>query len=82
MYPRNFGCNKIVRTYVRPPLHVSWGEILHFKHPELLTVNPMATWTFRERGREKKKPQQQNRVLLSSILMSKLMSKLTWETEK
>ena len=22
------------RTYLRPPIHVIWGEILHFKHPE------------------------------------------------
>ena len=33
MYPRNFGSYKIVRTYVRLPLHVTGGESLHFKHP-------------------------------------------------
>ena len=35
MHSMNFGTEKIVRTsgrpYVRPPLHVSRGEILHFK---------------------------------------------------
>ena len=30
MHPKNFGSDKIGRTYV-PPLHVSLGEILHFK---------------------------------------------------
>ena len=34
MHPRNLGSDKIVRIYVRPPLHVSWGEILHFKQRE------------------------------------------------
>ena len=33
MHSRNFGFDKIVLTYVRPPLHVSRGETLHFKHP-------------------------------------------------
>ena len=37
MQPRHFGSDKIVRPsvrpYVRPPLHVRWNEILHFKHP-------------------------------------------------
>ena len=33
MQPRHFGSDKIVRPYVRPPLDVRWGEILHFKHP-------------------------------------------------
>ena len=33
MYPRNFVSYKIVRTYVRLPLHVTGGESLHFKHP-------------------------------------------------
>ena len=33
MHSRNFGSDKIVLTYVRPPLHVSRGETLHFKHP-------------------------------------------------
>ena len=27
----NLGSDKIVRIYIRPPLRVSWGEILHFK---------------------------------------------------
>ena len=33
MRSTNFSFDKIVRTYVRPPLHVSRGETLHFKHP-------------------------------------------------
>ena len=33
MRSRNFSFDKIVRTYVHPPLHVSRGETLHFKHP-------------------------------------------------
>ena len=48
MYSRNFGSEKIVCTFVRPPVHVSRGEILHFKHPHVSAVNRMATRTFRE----------------------------------
>ena len=52
--PRNFGSDKIsVITYVSPPLHVSRGEILHFKHPCVLAVNCMATRTFREKKQSK-----------------------------
>ena len=36
-HPRNFGSEKIVRTYVRP-VHVSRGEILHFKPPRLFEI--------------------------------------------
>ena len=41
MHPINFGSKKIVRTrqYVRIPLHVSQGGILHFKHPPVSEVN-------------------------------------------
>ena len=35
--PKNFGSDKIVRTYMRPLLHVSWGKILHFKYPARLS---------------------------------------------
>ena len=28
-----FGSDKIVRTYIRPPLLVSWSETLHFNYP-------------------------------------------------
>ena len=43
--------NKIsVIPYVRPPLHESRGEILHFKHPCLLAVNRIASRTFREKN--------------------------------
>ena len=45
MHPINFGSEKIVRTspYIRPPVHVSRGEILHYKHPGI------ATWTSRDK---------------------------------
>ena len=33
-YVYNNGSNKMDRMYLRPPIHVIWGEILHFKHPE------------------------------------------------
>ena len=41
MHPRNLGSDKIVRKYVRPPLYVSLGEVVHFKHPCILVVNHM-----------------------------------------
>ena len=59
MHPRNFGSDKIVHMYVCPPLHVSWGDILHFKHSARLAVNHMATRAF---GEEK----QQGQVFLST----------------
>ena len=43
MHPRNFGSEKIVR----PPLHVSRGEILHFKYPPVSKVDRTVTRTFR-----------------------------------
>ena len=48
-HPRNFGSEKIVRTgqYVRPPLDVSRGEILHFKYQRVWVVNRIATRTLR-----------------------------------
>ena len=53
--PRNFGCEKIyVLLHVYPPLHVSRGEILHFKYPRVLAVNRVATRTFREKERTPK----------------------------
>ena len=37
MHPKNFGSENW--SSVRcPPLHVSWGEILHFKYPRLLAL--------------------------------------------
>ena len=41
MHARKFGSKKIVRTrtYVRAPLHVSRGEILHFRYPCVSAVN-------------------------------------------
>ena len=48
MHPRNFGSEKIIRTgYLRPPLHVSRDEILHFKHPRVSAVNRIASRPFR-----------------------------------
>ena len=51
MHPRNFGSEKIVRKrpYVRPPIHVGRGEILHFKYPRVSAVNRIATRTFRDK---------------------------------
>ena len=37
-------------TYVRPPLHVSWDELLHFKHPRVSAVNRIASRTFRDKN--------------------------------
>ena len=52
MHPRNFASEKIVsyrvHPHVRPPLHVSRDEILHFKHPRVLTVNRIPSRTFRD----------------------------------
>ena len=74
MYSRHFGSEKIVCTFVRPPVHVSRGEILHFKHPHVSAVNRMATRTFREEKNSKTK------LILS--FDSILMSILTWIAEK
>ena len=74
MYSRNFGSEKIVCTFVRPPLHVSRGEILHFKHPHVSAVNRLATRTFRE-----------EKIATTKLILSFdsiLMSTLTWITEK
>ena len=72
MNPRNFGSRKITRTYVHP-LHVSRGEILHFKYPRVSAVNRIATQTLRDNKRTTK-------PILSFDLI--LMSTLTWITEK
>ena len=60
MHPRHFGIEKIIRTRpsVRPPLHVSQGEIFHFKYPG---VNCITTRAFRDN-----KQQQQSRFFLST----------------
>ena len=73
MHPRNVGSDKIVRKNVRPPLYVSLGEAVYFKHPCILVVNHMATWTFRE------KKQQHSWVWFFNLI---LMYTLTWITEK
>ena len=45
VHPRNFGSDKILRTYVPcPPIHVSWDEI---------HVNRMAARTFRGKNDNK-----------------------------
>ena len=64
LHPRNFGSEKIVcttnvRPYVRPPRHVSRGEVLHFKYARVSAVNRIATRTFTD------KQQQQRRFFLS-----------------
>ena len=66
MHPRNFGSEKIVcttnvRPYVRPPGHVSRGEVLHFEYARVSAVNRIATRTFTD----KKQQQQQSRFFLS-----------------
>ena len=38
-----------MRTYVHPPLNASQGEILHFNHPRVSTVNRISTRTFRDK---------------------------------
>ena len=40
---------------VQPPIHVSRGEILKFKHTRVSAVNRMATRTFREKKYNKNK---------------------------
>ena len=50
-----FGSEKI-RPGVRPPLHVSRGEILHFKYPPVSKVNLIATRTFRDKNNLTTKP--------------------------
>ena len=59
MHPRKFGSEKVVRTYgvrpsVRPPLHVSRDEILHFKHTRVLALNRIASQTFRDKNNNSK----------------------------
>ena len=51
-----------VDDFVRPPLHVSRGEMLHFNQQRVSAVNRMATRTFTE----KKIQQQQSRFFLST----------------
>ena len=50
-----------VRSYVRPPLHVSGGEILHFKYTRVSAVNRIATRTLRD-----KKQQQRSQIFHST----------------
>ena len=56
---------------VRPPLHVSQIEILHFKDLHFSVINRIATQTFREKTTTRK-----------PILSFKLIFTLTWITEK
>ena len=39
---------------MRPRLHVSRDEILHFKHPRVSTVNCLPSWTFRDANNNNK----------------------------
>ena len=67
MRSRNFSFDKIVRTYVRPPLHVSRGETLHFKHPAFFCGKSHGHRDFkRETGRKKQQQQQESRVFRST----------------
>ena len=50
-----FGLRKSsVRPYVRPPLHVSRGEILHFNYPRVFAVNRIATRNFSDQNNNNK----------------------------
>ena len=49
MHLRNFGWTK---SYVRPHLHVNWGEVLRFKHPVRCGVKSHSQPDFKK---EKKK---------------------------
>ena len=67
MHPKNFVSEKIVcttnvRPYVRPPGHVSRGEVLHFKYARVSAVNRIATRTFTDKQQQQ---QQQSRFFLS-----------------
>ena len=52
MHSRNFSLRKasVRRMYARPPLHISRGEILHFKQLRVSLVNSIASWTLREKN--------------------------------
>ena len=68
MHPRNFGSVKIVcttnvRPYVRPPGHVSRGEVLHLKYARVSAVNRIVTRTFTDKKQQQQ--QQQSRFFLS-----------------
>ena len=73
MDPRNFGSEKIVcttnvRPYVRPPGHVSRGEVLQFKYARVSAVNRIATRTFtdeKQQQQQQRQQQQQSRFFLS-----------------
>ena len=54
-------------------LHVSRDEILYFKHPRVLTVNGIPSWTFRDKKTTTKS------ILYFDLI---LMSTLTWITKK
>ena len=41
-------------TYVRPPLHVSRDEILHFKHLRVSAVNHKVSRAFRDKNNNNK----------------------------
>ena len=75
MHPRNFGSGQSSArsTYVRPPLHESRDEILHFEHPRVSAVNRIAFRT-QEIKATTTKP-----ILCFELI---LMSTLTWITEK
>jgi len=63
-----------VRPYVRPPLHVSRGEILLVKYPHVSAVNHIATRTFRDKKYNINKADSFFRLIL--------MFTLTWISEK
>lgn len=58
--------------YVRPPIHVSQGDALHFKHFRVLELNRMATRSFREKINNNNKAESFFFVVFVEILMSTL----------
>ena len=81
MHSRNFGSDKVVLTYVRPPLHVSWGETLHSKHLARFGGKSYGHRDFKRETERKKKTRTRTRKPSLSFDLN-LMSTLTWKTEK
>ena len=83
MHPRNFGSEKIAPTdYLRPPLHVSRSDILHFKYTRVSAVNRIATRTFRDKKTTTTKPILSFDLILKSTLARIKEKKLEPEINK
>ena len=75
MHLANFGSDKIVRTYGRPPLHVSWGETA-FQAPRAFGGKSHGHPDFKREG--EKTTTRQPSLSFDKILMPTLR----WETKK